>query len=153
MPFVEPTTSRTCAHSFCQDCIVPALQASPHCPIDRSLLSPQDMTPSNPIVRHVRISLHSSRVPSLILSPDGRRAHRRVPQPPKWLRVYVPEAPPCRPHQGRLSLRRGAVPRSGVPQNGTQERHPTQRHPAVPPLPHRLRRLRHRDESRRAWGK
>ncbi|KAH8997674.1 hypothetical protein EDB86DRAFT_2803416, partial [Lactarius hatsudake] len=53
MPFVEPTTSRTCAHSFCHDCIRPALQASPHCPIDRSPLSPQDMTPSNPIVRHM----------------------------------------------------------------------------------------------------
>ncbi|KAI9453154.1 hypothetical protein BJY52DRAFT_1205548 [Lactarius psammicola] len=50
MPFVEPTTSRTCAHSFCHDCIRPALQASPHCPIDRSPLSPQDMTPSNPIM-------------------------------------------------------------------------------------------------------
>ncbi|KAI0293365.1 hypothetical protein B0F90DRAFT_1643080 [Multifurca ochricompacta] len=53
MPFVEPTTSRTCAHSFCRDCIGPALQASPQCPIDRSPLSPQDMTPSNPIVRHM----------------------------------------------------------------------------------------------------
>ena len=53
MPFVDPTTSRTCAHSFCRDCIGPALQASPHCPIDRSPLSPQDMAPSNPIVRHV----------------------------------------------------------------------------------------------------
>ncbi|KAH9060365.1 hypothetical protein EDB83DRAFT_2224298 [Lactarius deliciosus] len=57
MPFVEPTTSRTCAHSFCNDCIRPALQASPHCPIDRSPLSPHDMTPSNPIVRHVRIPI------------------------------------------------------------------------------------------------
>jgi hypothetical protein len=68
MPFVEPATSRTCAHSFCNDCIVPALQASPHCPIDRSLLSPQDMTPSNPIVRHVRIPVYPSRFLSLIIS-------------------------------------------------------------------------------------
>ena len=59
MPFVEPTTSRTCAHSFCYDCIGPALQASPHCPIDRSPLSPQDMSPSNPIVRHVRTRVSS----------------------------------------------------------------------------------------------
>ncbi|KAH9972221.1 hypothetical protein BJV74DRAFT_211367 [Russula compacta] len=51
MPFVEPTTSRTCAHSFCRGCIAPALNVSPHCPIDRSPLSPQDMAPSNPIVR------------------------------------------------------------------------------------------------------
>ncbi|KAI0260879.1 hypothetical protein BC834DRAFT_973156 [Gloeopeniophorella convolvens] len=53
MPFVEPTTSRTCSHSFCHDCIAPALQASPHCPIDRSPLSPRDMGPSSPIVRHM----------------------------------------------------------------------------------------------------
>lgn len=54
MPFVEPMTSTTCAHSFCYDCIGPALQASPYCPIDRSPLSSQDMAPSNPIIRHVR---------------------------------------------------------------------------------------------------
>ena len=54
MPFVEPTTSRTCAHSFCRDCIYSALQTSPHCPIDRSPLSPRDMAASNPVVRHVR---------------------------------------------------------------------------------------------------
>ncbi|KAF8259428.1 hypothetical protein EI94DRAFT_1751624 [Lactarius quietus] len=53
MPFVKPTTSTTCAHSFCHDCIGPALQSSSHCPIDRSPLSPQDMAPSNPIVRHM----------------------------------------------------------------------------------------------------
>ncbi|KAH9963737.1 hypothetical protein BC827DRAFT_85738 [Russula dissimulans] len=53
MPFVEPLTSRTCAHSFCRHCITPALRASPHCPIDRSPLSLQDMAPSSPIVRHM----------------------------------------------------------------------------------------------------
>ncbi|KAI9510117.1 hypothetical protein F5148DRAFT_1182546, partial [Russula earlei] len=57
MPFIEPTTSRTCAHSFCRDCIGPALEASSHCPIDRSPLLMHDMAPSNPIVRHVRIPL------------------------------------------------------------------------------------------------
>lgn len=68
MPFVEPVTSRTCAHSFCRDCIGPALHASPHCPIDRFPLSPQDMIPSNPIVRHVRTPVSPSPFPSLILS-------------------------------------------------------------------------------------
>ncbi|KAI0245183.1 hypothetical protein BJV78DRAFT_1266981 [Lactifluus subvellereus] len=53
MPFVHPTTSRTCAHTFCHDCILPALQASPHCPIDRSPLSPHDMAQTNPIIRHM----------------------------------------------------------------------------------------------------
>lgn len=53
MPFVEPTTSRTCAHSFCRGCIGSAIRASPHCPIDRSPLSPRDMVPSNPIIRHM----------------------------------------------------------------------------------------------------
>ncbi|KAI0291149.1 hypothetical protein BC826DRAFT_912610, partial [Russula brevipes] len=53
MPFVEPTTSRTCAHSFCRDCIGSALQTSPHCPIDRSPLLPRDMAASNPVVRHM----------------------------------------------------------------------------------------------------
>ncbi|KAH9962092.1 hypothetical protein BGW80DRAFT_1356774 [Lactifluus volemus] len=62
MPFLDPTTSQTCAHTFCHDCILPALQVSPYCPIDRSPLSPKNMAPSNPIIRHVCARL----IPSLL---------------------------------------------------------------------------------------
>ncbi|KZV61546.1 hypothetical protein PENSPDRAFT_759354 [Peniophora sp. CONT] len=50
-PFVEPTTTRTCAHTFCRNCILHALNTSPHCPIDRSSLSPEDLVPATPIIR------------------------------------------------------------------------------------------------------
>ena len=85
--------------------------------------------------------------------PDSRRAHRRVPQPFKGLRVYMSKTPPCRSRQGGLSLRRSAVPRSRVFQKRAQKRYPTQRPPALSPLSYRLRRLRSGDEGRRAWGK
>ncbi|KAI0043801.1 hypothetical protein FA95DRAFT_1562945 [Auriscalpium vulgare] len=52
-PFVEPTTTRTCAHTFCHDCIAHALGVSSHCPIDRSPLGAADLLPANPIVRHM----------------------------------------------------------------------------------------------------
>ncbi|KAG9127493.1 hypothetical protein FRC07_013031 [Ceratobasidium sp. 392] len=42
-PFVEPTTSSTCGHTFCRACIVHALEVSPCCPIDRSQLGPTDL--------------------------------------------------------------------------------------------------------------
>ncbi|KAF8973084.1 hypothetical protein BDZ97DRAFT_1691796 [Flammula alnicola] len=49
-PFVEPTTTLTCAHTFCADCILRALTHSRTCPIDRTPLSPADLVPANPIV-------------------------------------------------------------------------------------------------------
>ncbi|KAI0057998.1 hypothetical protein BV25DRAFT_1892002 [Artomyces pyxidatus] len=52
-PFTEPTTSRTCSHTFCLDCITRALSASPHCPIDRSPLTLREMVPANQIVRYM----------------------------------------------------------------------------------------------------
>ncbi|VDC00397.1 unnamed protein product [Peniophora sp. CBMAI 1063] len=50
-PFVEPTTTRTCAHTFCRNCILHALQTSPHCPIDRSPLNSENLGPATPIIR------------------------------------------------------------------------------------------------------
>ncbi|KAG1895572.1 uncharacterized protein F5891DRAFT_1058084 [Suillus fuscotomentosus] len=52
-PFTNPTTARTCLHTFCHDCIAVAVQHSPQCPIDRSSLSLDDLSPANPIVKHL----------------------------------------------------------------------------------------------------
>ncbi|KAF9222708.1 hypothetical protein BS17DRAFT_755833 [Gyrodon lividus] len=52
-PFTNPTTTRTCMHTFCHDCVVEAVRHSPHCPIDRSSLSMEDLSPANPIVKHL----------------------------------------------------------------------------------------------------
>ncbi|KAF8894009.1 hypothetical protein BD779DRAFT_969226 [Infundibulicybe gibba] len=49
--FVDPTTTRTCAHTFCRDCIIRALAHASQCPVDRSPLSTGDLAPANPIVR------------------------------------------------------------------------------------------------------
>ncbi|KAF9482186.1 hypothetical protein BDN70DRAFT_875489 [Pholiota conissans] len=50
-PFTEPTTTLTCAHTFCADCILRALSNAPSCPVDRTPLAPTDLGPVNPIVR------------------------------------------------------------------------------------------------------
>ncbi|KAF9010560.1 hypothetical protein BDQ17DRAFT_1346441 [Cyathus striatus] len=50
-PFTDPITARTCSHTFCHDCILQALIHAPQCPVDRSLLSTDDLAPANPIVR------------------------------------------------------------------------------------------------------
>ncbi|KAF7783030.1 hypothetical protein Agabi119p4_2406 [Agaricus bisporus var. burnettii] len=50
-PFTEPTTTLTCTHTFCKDCILRALSHAPLCPIDRSSLSERDLVPSDPIIR------------------------------------------------------------------------------------------------------
>ncbi|KAG1735154.1 uncharacterized protein EDB91DRAFT_1145567 [Suillus paluster] len=52
-PFTNPTSARTCLHTFCHDCITTAVQHSPQCPIDRSSLSLDDLSPANPIVKHL----------------------------------------------------------------------------------------------------
>ncbi|KAF8236532.1 hypothetical protein L208DRAFT_1421926 [Tricholoma matsutake] len=48
---VYPTTTSTCVHTFCQDCILRAIEHSPQCPIDRSPLMRTHLVPANPIVR------------------------------------------------------------------------------------------------------
>jgi hypothetical protein len=53
MPFIDPTTTRTCFHTFCRDCIIRAIAHVPQCPVDRSPLGVDDLTPANPIVRAV----------------------------------------------------------------------------------------------------
>ncbi|KAG8213594.1 hypothetical protein J3R82DRAFT_10263 [Butyriboletus roseoflavus] len=40
-------------HTFCYDCVVEAVRHSPHCPIDRSAVSLEDLEPANPIVKHL----------------------------------------------------------------------------------------------------
>ncbi|KAH7913484.1 hypothetical protein BJ138DRAFT_1081557 [Hygrophoropsis aurantiaca] len=52
-PFTAPTTTKTCSHTFCHDCIAEAVKHSPQCPIDRSPLSLEDLLPANPIVKHL----------------------------------------------------------------------------------------------------
>ncbi|KAF9567982.1 hypothetical protein CPC08DRAFT_813799 [Agrocybe pediades] len=50
-PFTQPVTTRTCAHTFCSDCILLALSHSPLCPVDRSPLTQADLAPASPIVQ------------------------------------------------------------------------------------------------------
>ncbi|KAK2464218.1 hypothetical protein APHAL10511_003675 [Amanita phalloides] len=50
-PFVEPTKTKTCAHTFCYECILDALLHAPQCPIDRSPLSVKELGPADSIVR------------------------------------------------------------------------------------------------------
>ncbi|KAG6836848.1 hypothetical protein H0H93_002289 [Arthromyces matolae] len=50
-PFTDPVTTVTCAHTFCKDCIQRALEHAEYCPIDRSPLCSNNLTPANPIVR------------------------------------------------------------------------------------------------------
>ncbi|KAF8623082.1 hypothetical protein AX15_006496 [Amanita polypyramis BW_CC] len=50
-PFVDPTTTTTCSHTFCYECIVSALSHAPQCPIDRSPLSEEELGAADSIVR------------------------------------------------------------------------------------------------------
>ncbi|CAA7261706.1 unnamed protein product [Cyclocybe aegerita] len=50
-PFTDPTTTRTCAHTFCSECILRALSHSSLCPVDRSPLALEDLGAAGPIVR------------------------------------------------------------------------------------------------------
>ncbi|KAH9892901.1 hypothetical protein C8Q73DRAFT_76813 [Cubamyces lactineus] len=52
-PFVEPCTTQTCYHTFCYDCISQAIAINSHCPIDRTPLSIQDLTPADPVIRNL----------------------------------------------------------------------------------------------------
>ncbi|KAG9102718.1 hypothetical protein FRC06_001356 [Ceratobasidium sp. 370] len=52
-PFVEPTTSSTCGHTFCRACIDQALEISPCCPIDRSQLRSTDLHLASAVVRNM----------------------------------------------------------------------------------------------------
>ncbi|KAG1735145.1 uncharacterized protein EDB91DRAFT_1295911, partial [Suillus paluster] len=52
-PFINPTTARTCLHTFCHEYIIVALQYSSQCPVERSSLSLYDLSPVNPIVKHL----------------------------------------------------------------------------------------------------
>ncbi|KAF5380619.1 hypothetical protein D9615_004547 [Tricholomella constricta] len=50
-PFTDPVTTRACAHTFCKDCILRAIEHSAQCPVDRSPLGPGNLAAANPIVR------------------------------------------------------------------------------------------------------
>lgn len=52
-PFVEPTTSTVCSHTFCLECIIQCITILPYCPVDRRPLQAENLVPSNPIIRHL----------------------------------------------------------------------------------------------------
>jgi len=52
-PFTHPTTTLTCSHTFCSECILRALSHAPLCPVDRSPLGVGDLRSASPIVRAV----------------------------------------------------------------------------------------------------
>lgn len=51
--FTEPTTIRSCSHTFCRDCILNALDHTSQCPIDRSPVTQTDLVPADPIIRSI----------------------------------------------------------------------------------------------------
>ncbi|KAF8307008.1 hypothetical protein DL93DRAFT_2150429 [Clavulina sp. PMI_390] len=53
MPFTNPTTTTTCNHTFCKDCITAALTFNAECPVDRRALSEPDLVPAGTIVRNL----------------------------------------------------------------------------------------------------
>ncbi|KDQ21295.1 hypothetical protein BOTBODRAFT_122986 [Botryobasidium botryosum FD-172 SS1] len=52
-PFVEPTSAKTCSHTFCLRCIYQALEITSQCPVDRSPLTADDLQPAGSIVRNL----------------------------------------------------------------------------------------------------
>ncbi|KZV81613.1 hypothetical protein EXIGLDRAFT_844459 [Exidia glandulosa HHB12029] len=52
-PFLNPVTTRSCAHTFCLECIQTAISITPQCPVDRSTLTTLDLRPANPLLRNL----------------------------------------------------------------------------------------------------
>ncbi|KAJ8468639.1 hypothetical protein ONZ51_g9517 [Trametes cubensis] len=48
-----PNANLTCYHTFCYDCISQAIAINSHCPIDRTPLSIQDLSPADPVIRNL----------------------------------------------------------------------------------------------------
>ncbi|KIJ49661.1 hypothetical protein M422DRAFT_161130 [Sphaerobolus stellatus SS14] len=53
MPFIDPTVTTTCLHTFCKGCILQALSVVPQCPVDRLPLKKEELESANPIIRHL----------------------------------------------------------------------------------------------------
>lgn len=95
MPFVEPTTTRTCSHTFCRDCINQALKTSPQCPIDRSPLQDDDLLAASPIVRHVSArSLHQAEFARTNIRIARGRVDCGMPSSSRRMRFHVSETAP-----------------------------------------------------------
>ncbi|KAH8119122.1 hypothetical protein DFH11DRAFT_1501434 [Phellopilus nigrolimitatus] len=52
-PFLNPTVTTTCSHTFCRDCIVRSLESQPCCPVDRSPLTLDGLKPENLLLRNM----------------------------------------------------------------------------------------------------
>lgn len=52
-PFILPTMSPFCEHTFCRHCITRALTLSPSCPVDRSPLQLSDVVPAPRIIQQM----------------------------------------------------------------------------------------------------
>ncbi|QRV94185.1 Zinc finger, Rad18-type putative [Ceratobasidium sp. AG-Ba] len=84
-PFVEPTTSSTCGHTFCRACIAHALEVSPYCPIDRSQLGPTDL--------HLASAVGKCPLDRFFLPADSSHMHSSVRNMVDELIVECPHAP------------------------------------------------------------
>lgn len=111
-PFVNPTTTRSCMHTFCHDCVVEAVKHSPHCPIDRSAVSLEDLAPANPIVKHVRLTLllYTAFPYSNCCACTARgRTHCRVSSAERRLSAHMPAAVVRVSREGRMSICHGTM--------------------------------------------
>ncbi|KAI5123072.1 hypothetical protein M0805_000506 [Coniferiporia weirii] len=52
-PFINPTVTATCSHTFCRDCILRSLESQQCCPVDRSSLSSDELKPENLLLRNM----------------------------------------------------------------------------------------------------
>ncbi|KAH8108037.1 hypothetical protein BXZ70DRAFT_31609 [Cristinia sonorae] len=123
-PFVNPYTTRTCSHTFCRECIFAALQITPQCPIDRSHLTMENLSPADPLLRNLVDELlvecpnHSA---GCTETPQRQLVGAHLRDKCLYSKIPCPEG-----NSDRSVMRKDAAEHchdstSGSPQRGTEE--------------------------------